>query len=188
MFALVAGPGDGVLGETIATAVVVVGLSLAPASWPADPRGVYQLVLGPTLLLLAGILLAYIAQAEKRLRAEAATLAGIVSRIELRLGLKNTMAVVFDAVLRLVDADRALLVVREVSSGHVSLWEGGRNTDASTSAPRVTRLEPRRFESFVVAPAAAAAWYAVRRVKRANGSTSWRSDGMARGLLRSPTG
>ena len=165
VFALVAAARRWGFGETIATAVVVVGLSLAPASWPADPRGVYQLLLGPTLLLLAGILLAYIAQAEKRLRAEAVTLAGIVSRIELRLGLKNAMAVVFDAVLRLVDADRALLVVREVSSGHVSLWEGGRNTDASTSAPRVTRLEPRRFESFMVAPAAAA-WYAVRRSKR----------------------
>jgi signal transduction histidine kinase len=163
VFALVAAARRWGFGETIATAAIVVGLSFAPASWPGDESALYQLLLGPTLLLLAGILLAYIAQAEKRLRAEADTLAGIVSRLELRLGLKNTMAVVFDAVVRLVGADRALLVVREVSSGHVSLWEGGRNTGPS-SAPRVTRLDARRFESFMVAPGAAA-WYAVRRVK-----------------------
>ena len=163
VFALVAAARRWGFGETIATAVAVVGLSLGAASWPADARGLYQLLLGPTLLLLAGILLAYIAQAEKRLRVEAATLAEIVTRIEFRLGLKNAMAVVFDAVVRLVDADRALLVVREISSGHVSLWEGGRNIGV-TSAPRVTRLQPLRFESFMVAPAAAA-WYAVRRLK-----------------------
>ena len=163
VFALVAAARRWGFAETLATAAVVVGLSLGAASWPADARGLYQLLLGPTLLLLAGILLAYIAQAEKRLRVEAATLSEIATRIELRLGLKNTMAVVFDAVVRLVQADRALLVVREVSSGHVSMWEGGRNTGAS-SAPRVTRLDARRFESFMVAPGAGA-WYAVRRTK-----------------------
>jgi signal transduction histidine kinase len=164
VFSLVAAARRWGFGETMATAAVVVGLSLAPASWSSDARGLYQLLLGPTLLLLAGILLAYIAQAERRLRGEAATLAAIVSRIELRHGLKHTMGVVFDSVVRLVDADRALLVVREISSGQVSLWEGGLNTGAASSAPRVTRLESRRFEPFMVAPAAGA-WYAIRRSK-----------------------
>ncbi len=164
VFALVAAARRWGFRETIATAVVVVGLALGPASWPADTPALYQLMVGPTLLLLAGVLLAYIAQAEKQLRTDAAALAAIVSRVELRLGLKHTMAVVFDAVVRLVDADRALLVVREVSSGQVSLWEGGRYTGASTPAPRVTPLDARRFEPFMIAPAASA-WYAVRRNK-----------------------
>jgi signal transduction histidine kinase len=162
VFAIVAAARRWGFSETIATAAVVVGLSFGPSSWPGDARALYHVFLGPTLLLLAGVLLAYIAQAEKQLRSESATLAGIVSRIELRLGLKHTMAVVFDAVVRLVDADRVLLVVREVSSGQVSLWEGGRHAGGSTAAPRVTPLDSRRFEPFMVAPGAGA-WYAVRR-------------------------
>jgi signal transduction histidine kinase len=146
--------------ETIGTAVVVVALSLGPA-WPTDVRSLYELIAGPTLLLLAGILLAYIAQAEKQLRNEAGELASVASRIELRLGLKHTMTVVFDAVVRLVEADRALLVVREVSSGKISLWEGGRQTEANV-APRVTPIGSQSFEHYMVAPVAGA-WYAVRR-------------------------
>ena len=164
VFALVAAARRWGFGETIATAVVVVGLALGPATWPADARALYQLMVGPTLLLLAGILLAYIAQGEKQLRTEAAALAAIVSRVGVRNGLKHTVGVVLDAVVRLVDADRALLVVREVSSGQVSLWEGGRHTGASTPAPRLTPLDSRRFEPFMIAPAASA-WYAVRRTQ-----------------------
>jgi signal transduction histidine kinase len=146
--------------ETIGTAVIVVALSLGPA-WPTDVDSRYELIAGPALLLLAGILLAYIAQTEKQLRNEAATLASLVSRIELRLGLKHTMAVVFDAVVGLVGADRALLVVREVSSGKISLWEGGRQGDGH-AAPRVTAIGTHSFEHYKVAPDVAG-WYAVRR-------------------------
>jgi signal transduction histidine kinase len=149
--------------ETIGTAVIVVALSLGPA-WPADVDSRYELIAGPTLLLLAGILLAYIAQTEKQLRNEAATLASLVSRIELRLGLKHTMAVVFDAVVELAGADRALLVVREVSSGKISLWEGGRQGDGN-AAPRVTAIGTHSFEHYKVAPDVAG-WYAVRRTTR----------------------
>jgi signal transduction histidine kinase len=150
-------------GETIGTAVIVVALSLGPA-WPKDVRSLYQLIVGPTLLLLAGILLAYIAQTEKQLRNEAATMASLISRIEVRLGLKHAMTVVFDAVVRLTGADRALLVVREVSSGKISLWEGGLHTD-SNSGPRVTAIASQNFEHYMVAPGAGA-WYALRRTTR----------------------
>ena len=161
IFAVVAAARRWGFGETIGTAIIVVALSLGPA-WPADARSLNELIVGPTLLLLAGILLAYIAQAEKQLRTESATLASVVSRVELRLGLKHTMTVVFDAVVRLADADRALLVVREVASGKVSLWEGGRQTEDSTVVPRITALGSHSLDHYMFAPAAAA-WYAVRR-------------------------
>ena len=165
VFALVAAARRWGFRETMATAVVVVGLSLAPASWPADARDVYQLLLGPTLLLLAGVLLAYIAQAEKRLRC--------------RSGHARRDRQSYRASSRPEEHDGRCLRRGASAGGCRPRAAGGARSversclvvgrrpehQASTSAPRVTRLEPRRFESFMVAPAAAA-WYAVRRNKR----------------------
>ena len=179
VFALLASAHRWGFRETIATAVLLVVLSaqaaLAGMSWdsfdPGDLGG--RASIGPVLLLVAGVLLAYFAHTEKQARTEAATLAAVMSRLDLRLGLKHTMGIVFDAVVRLLDADRALLVVRETSTGRVSLWEGGRLSGHSAQSLRVTPLDERGLESYMFAPAAAA-WYAAAR-----GAVGGRLDVMA---------
>jgi signal transduction histidine kinase len=95
-------------------------------------------------------------------RTEAATLAAVVSRVQMRLGLKHAMDVVFDALVRALDAKGALVVVRETSNGRVSLWEGGRLAGPAAQPLRVIELDARSMEHYMFAPAAAA-WFAVKR-------------------------
>ena len=90
------------------------------------------------LVLVAGVVLGYVTQTEKRIRAEGASIAAIVSRVELRSGLSKAMALVCDAIVRLFDANRAILVIHE-NRQRSGLVVGRR------AAHR--RLEPRRSGS-----------------------------------------
>src|SRR5204863_2266153 len=107
---------------------------------------------------LGGVALAYVTQAEQQFRAEAAALGAVVSRVQLRSGLKDTMGAVIDAVVRLADANRALVIVHEIGTGRVSMWEGGRLTGPSARPVQVTQMGPRSLQHYMFSPDVAA-WH-----------------------------
>jgi signal transduction histidine kinase len=72
---------------------------------------------------------------------------------------------VFDALLHLFDAPRAILVVRENSTGQAFLWEVTRNDDATGPAVRMSRLEPSHLSTYLFAPSHTS-WHAVRDPRR----------------------
>ena len=108
------------------------------------------------------MVLGYVTQTEKRIRAEGASIASIVSRVELRSGLSKAMALVCDAIVRLYDANRALLVIHEIGSDRVWLWEGARLIAGSSAPLRITALDSGSVPTYLFAPAATA-WHAIRR-------------------------
>ena len=146
----------------LATPVLLVSMGALDAAGPAEPGTLRLLGTRTALVLIAGVLLGYVAQTEKRIRAEGASIAAIVSRVELRSGLSRAMALVCDAIVRLFDANRAILVVHETASDRVWSWEGARLIAGSTPALRANALDPGSLATYLFAPTATA-WHAVRR-------------------------
>src|SRR3989441_541924 len=154
--------------ETLATAGAAVSLLVVEAVLLALMPDVLQgsfepdrLIMRLTYVVLAAVLTGYLAQSEKQFRGEATAIAAILSRADARAGLKPTMTAVFDSLLQLFGAKRALLVVRENSSNQVFLWEANRSGAGTTAAIHFANLEPNNLATYMFAPEAAA-WHAVR--------------------------
>ena len=113
-------------------------------------------------ILLAGVAIGYVTDSAAQTRSETEIVALAINHADVRLGLKHTMAVVFDTIVGHFSARRAILVVRELSNDRVSMWQGAKLSDASAEALRVDRLDPRTFDTYVVIPEADA-WSAVHR-------------------------
>jgi signal transduction histidine kinase len=158
---------------TMATTAAVVGLlamhaMLAMGAGPLIAAAPLEfdrwrlLGLRSALVLITGVLLGYVTQTENRMRVEEASIAAIVSRVELRLGLSKAMALVCDAVVRLFDANRAILVIHEAATNRVWSWEGARLIAGSSAPLRVSALDPGSRDTYLFGPASTA-WHAVRR-------------------------
>jgi signal transduction histidine kinase len=142
--------------ETLATTGAVLVLQVF------HPDG---LILRSTYIVFAGLLTAYFTRSEKRFRTEATAIAATLSRVDVRAGLRRTVTTVFDALLHLFDAPRAILVVRENPTGQAFLWEVTRNDEATGPAVRMNRLEPEHLSAYLFAPAHTS-WHAVRDRRR----------------------
>lgn len=113
-------------------------------------------------VIVAGMAIAYFAESSDRLRLESETVAAVMSHADARLGLKHTMAVVFDTVVGRFNARRAVLLVRDASTNRVFMWQGATMGAKAADAIRVDSLDPRTFERYAVLPDAPA-WSAVPR-------------------------
>jgi len=92
-----------------------------------------RILMRATYLLLMGVLLGYLAEEEKHLRAEAAAVARVLSLAQRHSGLRASLQAVLEELLRLFDARRALLAVRETQTGRCFLWDVARASgDGST--------------------------------------------------------
>jgi signal transduction histidine kinase len=160
--------------ETVATAVAAVALLFVNAALlgPVFQGSVVnvvdepvRLIMRSAYLLLAGILLGYLAQKEKQFRSEVVAIAAIIRQADVRAGFKKTMAAVFDALLRLFDAHRLVLVMHNRTSDEAFMWEAGRTSDDAPQLVRSVRLESASLNNYLFAPAAAA-WHTIRRGKR----------------------
>ena len=116
--------------------------------------------------LLGGIAVGYVTESGDRLRSETEVVSGLTRRAEVRLGLKHTMAVVFDALVSRFDARLAAVVVHDLSRDRVFLWRGGRLSGDAGDALRVTRINPQTLDDFLFLPSAAA-WSARREQNEA---------------------
>jgi signal transduction histidine kinase len=113
-------------------------------------------------VVLAGAAIGYVTESSDRMRSETEMVAAAIDHADVRLGLKHTMAVVFDTIVGRFSAVRAVLVVREISTDRVFMWQGATLSSTSAEALRVDRLEPRTFDKYVVVPDADA-WSASPR-------------------------
>ncbi|MBZ5562538.1 MAG: hypothetical protein LAP13_08955 [Acidobacteriia bacterium] len=78
-------------------------------------RGVY--------LLMTGYLLGFLAEQEKRWRAEATGIAAIIGRIQREIGMRAALRAALEETRSLFGALRALFVLQETSTRQTSLWE-----------------------------------------------------------------
>jgi signal transduction histidine kinase len=128
--------------ETLATTLVILWVILAEAlllvsrsgSPDSSPFELNLFLVRVTYLALAGVLLAYMASHEKKLRLESALVARILSR--LRSGtLDAALNTTGRELLNAFDARSVALVVRETSSGQTHLWSLDKGQDEMERAP-----------------------------------------------------
>jgi signal transduction histidine kinase len=121
--------------------------------------------------LLGGIAIGYVAESGDQLRSETEVVSGLTSQAEVRLGLKHTMAVVFDALIRRFDARLAIVVVHDLSRDRAFLWRGGRLSGDDADALHVSGLPLQSLSTYLFRPEAAA--WSARRKKRASATFDW---------------
>jgi hypothetical protein len=146
----------------LATPAALAAMGAITSSGVSQPGAVELLATRAALILITGVILGYVTQTERRIRTEADSIAAIVNRVELRSGLSKALALVCDAMVRIFDANRAILVVRDVASDRVWSWEGARLVAGGAKALQPTVLDTARQDTFLFA-ATATAWHAVRR-------------------------
>lgn len=161
----------GGLRATMVATSVAMGLTVAAPIVFASPLAASAGFSGATLataiaqcgfVLLAGAAIGYVTDSRDQMRSETEIVARAINHVDVRLGLKHAMAVGFDTIIQRFDAVRAVLVVREIPSDRVFLWQGATLSGPRAAALRVERLEPRAFGAYDLIPAADA-WSAVRR-------------------------
>jgi len=149
VFAFIAAAYRWGLRETLLTAVAVVALLLlAPGE---------ALIRAPYLLLLA-LLLGYLGQEQRRLRAEASEVVRILGKVQSADGLRATLKAVAQEMIRLFEARAALVVLRESKSGRTYLWEVRSEADASELQVYDSELKRSEYDVYFF-PAPGHSWH-----------------------------
>ena len=121
------------------------------------------LVARAAYFLVGGVLLGYLVQSDRQLRIEAATVADVASRVEVRRGLSQAIAIATDALLRVFKAERGIVVVHDTESGRLTRWDSSQLAQPSASdAVRVTELDVSSVGTYLSTPAGTAL-HVVRR-------------------------
>jgi signal transduction histidine kinase len=74
-------------------------------------------------LIVMGLLLGYLAERQKHLRAEKAVITGILSRVRVEAGLTGTISQIFQEVMSMYGASRAVVASQEIHSKRVFVGE-----------------------------------------------------------------
>jgi signal transduction histidine kinase len=124
MFPLLAAAFRWGLAETVTTAITavivvtaetgVLGSAFSDASHP-DDFNINRLIMRSTYLVIAGVLVGFLADQEKRRRIDAAAIARVFGRGRSEPGAGGTAHVLVASIARLFKAKRALLVLRGAS-------------------------------------------------------------------------
>lgn len=165
LFALLAAAFRWGLWETAATSlasVAVLGLESillvkGPLPWRDLEYGVLEVnkfIIRCVYLVLAGLMIGYLAESEKELRAENALITRMLSRVRVDYGLSACLSTVINGIADVFRAERALLVARDINSGRVFLWETHRDsTDMRAFVREITSTEGDRYLAADAAPA-----------------------------------
>jgi signal transduction histidine kinase len=121
--------------------------------------------------LLVGIAIGYVAENGDQLRSETEVISGFASQAEVRLGLKHTMAVFFDALVSRFDARLAIVVVHDLTRDRAFLWRGGRLSGDEPDPLHVSRINPQSLSTYLFQPEAAA--WSARRTTSASPTFDW---------------
>jgi signal transduction histidine kinase len=130
---------------------------------------VNRIIMRATYLLLMGFLLGYLAEQQKQFRAESAAVARLMGLAQMQAGLRASMQVVLEEILRLFGARQALLLVREKTTGRFFLWEVERVADQQPWPLRLAELDATAGNTYLF-PAPASAWFARRSPPRRGNS------------------
>ncbi len=142
--------------------------------WLEGEYELNRLVIRLSYLLIIGVLLGYLAEKEKELRAENAFITRLIAGARLDVGLRGSVQAIFHDAMRLFSAPRAVAVLKQLHSGRVFCWQShvladGTNSIATTEVGAEERARY-EFES----PAAAWFW------RKGSASNQWAIDGSGR--------
>jgi signal transduction histidine kinase len=90
-------------------------------------------------LIVMGLLLGYLAEQQKHLRAEKAVLTGTLSRVRVEAGLTGTMGQIFQEIMSMYGASRVLVASQEIHSKR--MFVGELNQTAANARPEFRWLE-----------------------------------------------
>jgi len=104
------------------TAVDVVALSRIPWLQFLGEPSASSFVLGTVYLLIFAFLIGYIAEAEKRGAAEAFSISSLSAKVRVEAGMRGTIQIVMQEMLKLFGAHELLVITRESQAQLVMLW------------------------------------------------------------------
>ena len=159
------------LWETLATAAAEVALLwiesflllrvwLGPKGSPAwlvltglhvnvgefEPKRLFML---SVYLIVMGLLLGYLAEQQKHLRAEKAVVTGILARVRVEAGLTGTMQQIFQEAMSMYGASRLLVASQEAHSHRVFVGELDNSGKGATSEFRWMESRPRDAKTYL---------------------------------------
>ncbi len=158
--------------ETVATAVIAdvllslqTGLSTFGGKYLhpvlAAPVELNAFVVRISYLLILACLLGYLSQKEKELRAQSVVTARLIEDARLRSGVRGTVAAMLGELLRLFEAQQAVLALQEAASQRVYLWSA-HTAPAGQVVLEVAEVAAAERQSWFP-ESAAASFYARRR-------------------------
>ena len=177
LFALLAAAFRWGLWETAATSVASVAvlgfesfmLIRGPMAWRAleyEVLEVNKFIIRCVYLLLAGLMIGYLAESEKELRAENALITRMLSRIRVDFGLSASLTSVITGIAEVFRGERAVMIARDINSGRVFLWQ----TTRDSGEPRAhVREVPASELARYMPPGAPPAFYLARRDDKLSG-------------------
>ena len=124
-----------------------------------------ELIIRALYLLIIGYLLGFMGEEEKLLRAETAGIARTIARVQAETGVLGALRAAFDEVLFLFAARRAVLSMREISTGRAFLWEVRRDHPSQELNLVLSELDRARHEQYVF-DAPGEVWHVFRRPRR----------------------
>lgn len=101
-----------------------------------DPQRLFMLSI---YLLVMGLLLGYLAEQQKHLRAEKALVTGILSRVRVEAGLTGTIEQIFNEIMSMYGASRVMITSQETHSHRV--FAGEMNKPTGDARPEFRWLE-----------------------------------------------
>jgi signal transduction histidine kinase len=113
-------------------------------------------------VLIGSLLLGYMAQTEKDLRAETAAIARLVVRVQAEVGLSGILEEVSRELLSLFGARRLLLVMHGLRTQRLFVWEAEPGSPPQDITVRSGEVEAAQRDTYLF-PAPSEAWVAVRR-------------------------
>lgn len=170
--------------ETVITAMATVLLLMGEAAlftvgplkgFLGEGLVVNRFVMRSTYLLILGFLLGYLAEEEKRLRAEIAIVPRLLGMARVEAGLRGTLEAVLLELIRIFDSQQALFAVQEVSTGRAFLWQA-RPAAGGRAALQNSELSGDDRETYLF-PIEAHSWYAARRHRGRFGFVAFQAEG-----------
>ena len=168
-FALLAAAFRWGMRATLATTITVIGIIVLEANLLLGPlRGLIVsrfnlngFILRETYVAIFGILVGYLAESEKRRRAEALSVAQLSEKARVDAGLKGTMLATLRETLTLFDAYAVMMTASEPGSEQVYMWRAKRSADnpeISFSGRQLDLTEGQRYFFPMPDGCVAAAW------------------------------
>ncbi len=170
MFALLGAAFRWGMGEALLTAVIAVAAMTADSEiltwrWMAEHFGSHfdanGFVVRIVYMVIFALLIGYLADSEKRRRAEAMSIAQVSAEVRVDAGLKGTLQAVLTEVLKLFGARQLLLVAGDPEGGRANLWRAERldsEPDVVFSWGHLEEDEWRRYALEFPEPTVIGAW------------------------------
>ena len=154
---------------TLATTITVISVMVLEANLLLGPLrslivsrfNLNGFILRETYVAIFGILVGYLAESEKRRRAEALSVAQVSGKARVDAGLKGTMQGALQELLALFDGYALMLMASEPGSEQVYMWRAKRSSDSEEvvfSGRQLDAAEGQRYFFPMPERCVAAAW------------------------------